>query len=58
MEKIENAAFLRDAAWVSHLLDQVQAGRFHGKLTLHCEKGLVVRVTKEQSLMPPHRSGD
>lgn len=56
LEQIENAAFQRDRAWVSHLLDQVHAQRFHGRITLICEKGFVVRAVKEQSLLPPHRS--
>lgn len=55
LQKIEGGAFIRDAAWISTLLDQVQTQRFHGKLTLIVEKGLVVRAIKEQSLMPPNR---
>lgn len=56
LTRIENGAFLRDAGWVSTLLDQAQSCRFHGKVTLIFEKGLVVRAIREQSLMPPNRT--
>lgn len=57
MEKIECAAFTRDAAWISTVLDQCQARRFHGSVELIMEKGLVTRIRKTESLMPPYREG-
>lgn len=59
MQKIENAAdnaaFTRDAAWVSSLLSQVQKQRFFGEIVLKFDKGVLMRAHKNQSLMPPHR---
>jgi hypothetical protein len=54
MQKIENAAFERDSLWLETLVQQAQAQGFYGELRLIFEKGLVVRVIKEQSLRPPH----
>ena len=52
---IENAAYLRDAAWISSKLEEAQKSRFYGKIVLNMEAGLCVRIVKEESIKPPHR---
>lgn len=54
LSNIENAAFLRDAHWISGILSKAQTDRYYGKITLVIENGLTVRIVKEQSVKPPH----
>ena len=51
----KQVAHLRDAAWVSLLLEQAQARGFFGKLVLTVEHGIVTHCEKQESILPPHR---
>ncbi len=42
-----------DGAWLASLLSQIQLREMYGKIIVIFEAGQIVRVVKEESLLPP-----
>ena len=51
--KAEQTKRRKAAAWPAGIISQAIEEKFYGNITLHFEKGIVVRITQEQTLKPP-----
>ncbi len=44
---------ITDGTWLASLLSQIQLRGMYGRITIFFEAGQIVRVVKEESLLPP-----
>ena len=44
-----------DRAWLDGMIAQAQMRRFYGRLTVMVEDGVIHRVLKEESMIPPKK---
>lgn len=59
LKKIEaeasNPAFEQDAEYMAQWVRRLQLQRFHGKLVINFQNGIVAHLNEERSHIPPHR---